>query len=327
MKKSKFIFPLMLALSLFLVACGSDSDENGESDSGNSDEGLDTNIATIATGGSSGPYNIIATTLADIYSSNLDINSKTQTTGASVENLNLIKEEKAEMAFVMSDALNQAIEGSENFEEAIDNVEQIGTLYPNFVQVVTTEESGIDTLDDLKGKRVAVGDQNSGVEVNASTLLEGHGISYDDIDVDYLGYEEASDGLRSGQIDAAFLTSGLPNSSVLELSKSVDLKIVTIEKEKVEEIAEDKDYFVAEEIPEGTYDNDEPIQTAAIMNALVVRSDLSEDDVYKFTKELFENLDELENSHQAATEIDLESAQEGLVAPMHPGAKRYFDEQ
>src|SRR5690625_6817738 len=125
----------MLMLSLFLVACCSNSEDNSESDSNNGGDGLDTNIATIATGGSSGPYNIIATTLSDIYSSNLDINSKTQTTGASVENLNLIKEEKAEMAFVMSDALNQAIEGSENFDEPIDNVEQIGTLYPNFVQV------------------------------------------------------------------------------------------------------------------------------------------------------------------------------------------------
>src|SRR5690625_255991 len=317
----------MLTLSLFLVACGINSEDNSEIDSNNGVDGLDTNIATIATGGSSGLYYFIVTTFSHIYSSNLDINSKTQTTGASVENLNLIKEEKAEMAFVMSDALNQAIEGSENFDEPIDNVEQIGTLYPNFVQVVTTEGSGIDTLDDLKGKRVAVGDQNSGVEVNASTLLEGHDISYDDIEVDYLGYEEASDGLSSGQIDAAFLTSGLPNSSVLELSKSVDLKIVTIEKEKVEKIAEDKDYFVSEEIPEGTYDNDEPVETAAIMNALVVRSDLSEDDVYKLTQELFENLDELENSHQAATEIDLDSAQEGLVAPMHPGSKRYYDEQ
>lgn len=329
MKKSISFLVTMIALSLILVACGGDNTNEESSSDGDSNgsDGMDTNIATIATGGSSGPYNIIATTLADIYSKNLDINSKTQTTGASVENLNLIKEEKTEMAFVMSDALNQAIEGTENFDEPIENVEQIATLYPNFVQIVTTEGSGIDTLDDLKGKRVAVGDQNSGVEVNARTLLEGHDITYDDIDVDYLGYEEASDGLRSGQIDAAFLTSGLPNSSVLELSKSIDLKIVTIEKDKVEKIAEDKDYFVTAEIPEGTYDNEEPIETAAIMNALVVRSDLSEDDVYNLTKELFENLDELENSHQAASNINVDDAQEGLVAPMHPGAKRYFDEQ
>lgn len=324
--KQKYLFiTLMIALSIILASCGGNN--NDSEDSENDNDELDTRIATIATGGSSGPYNVIATTLTEAYSSELGINSKTQTTGASVENMNLLKDEKVEMAFVMSDALTQGLEGEENFDEQIDNVEHVATLYPNFVQVVTTEDSGIDTLDDLKGKRVAVGDQNSGVEVNAKELLEGHDITYDDIDVDYLGYEEAAEGIQSGQIDAAFLTSGLPNSSVMELSESIDLKLVTIEKDKVEEIAEDKDYFIAEEIPEGTYDNDEPIETAAIMNALVVRSDLSEGDVYQLTETLFDNLDELENSHQAAGDINVDDAQENTVAPMHPGAEKYYDEQ
>ncbi len=329
MKKNILFLALMLSLSLILAACGGGDDEGSGDNGGDggNGEGLDTNIATIATGGSSGPYNIIATTLAEIYSSDLNVNSKTQTTGASVENLNLLKEEKVEMAFVMSDALSQAIEGIESFDEPVENVQQIATLYPNYVQVVTTEDTGIETLSDLEGKRVAVGDQNSGVEITSRTLLEGHGITYDDIEVDYLGYAEAADGLRSGQIDAAFLTSGLPNSSVLELAESVDLKMVTIEAEKVEEIAQDKDYFVAIDIPADTYNNEEPIPTAAIMNALVVRSDLSEDDVYELTKTLFDNLDQLENSHQAASDINLEDAQEGMVAPIHPGAERYYNEQ
>mgnify|MGYP001430053969 FL=1 len=329
MKKNILFLALMLSLSLILAACGGGDDEGSGDNGGDggNGEGLDTNIATIATGGSSGPYNIIATTLAEIYSSDLNVNSKTQTTGASVENLNLLKEEKVEMAFVMSDALSQGIEGIESFDEPIENVQQIATLYPNYVQVVTTEDTGIETLSDLEGKRVAVGDQNSGVEITSRTLLEGHGITYDDIEVDYLGYAEAADGLRSGQIDAAFLTSGLPNSSVLELAESVDLKMVTIEPEKVEEIAQDKDYFVAIDIPADTYNNEEPIPTAAIMNALVVRSDLSEDDVYELTKTLFDNLDQLENSHQAASDINLEDAQEGMVAPIHPGAERYYNEQ
>jgi len=334
MKHFLRVFVVLTVVTLLFAGCGDDDSEtasdNGSEEESNGDESsgeMDTNIATIATGGSSGPYNVIATTLGEVYSSELGINSKTQTTGASVENLNLMKEEKVELAFVMSDALTQALEGAENFDEPVDNVEQIATLYPNFVQVVTTEGTGIETLDDLKGKRVAVGDQNSGVEVNAKNLLEGHGITYDDIDVDFLSYEEAADGIRSGQIDAAFLTSGLPNSSVLELSKSVDLKLVTIEKEKVEEIAQDEDYFVTAEIPEGTYDNDEPIETAAIMNALVVRSDLSEDDVYNLTKELYDNLDKLESSHQAAADINVEDEQEGMVAPIHPGAERYYNEQ
>ncbi|GEL78231.1 TAXI family TRAP transporter solute-binding subunit [Tenuibacillus multivorans] len=326
-KKFLSAFTFIALLALLLTAC-SGGDENNESGGeGGSDEGLDTDIATIATGGSSGPYNIIATTLSEIYTEELNVNSRTQTTGASVENVNLLKEEKVEMAFVMSDTLSQAVEGTQNFDEPIENIQQIATLYPNYVQVVTTEDTGIETLSDLEGKRVAVGDQNSGVEVNARTLLEGHGITYDDIEVDYLGYAEAADGLRSGQIDAAFLTSGLPNSSVLELAESIDLKIVTIEKEKVEEIAQEKDYFVSMEIPAGTYNNEEPVQTAAIMNALVVRSDLSEDDVYKLTETLFNSLDQLVNSHQAASDISLDSAQKGMVAPIHPGAERYYNEQ
>lgn len=327
MKNKLFALVAVLLLTVGLVACGGDDKDDGESSGGSDAEGLDTNIVTIATGGASGPYNIIASTLADQYSKTFDVNSRTQTTGASVENLNLIKQEKVEMAFVMSDALSQAINGEVNFDEPVENVSQIATLYPNVVQIITKANSGIETLEDLKGKRVAVGDQNSGVEVNARVLLNGHGITYDDLDVDYLGYAEAADGLSAGTIDAAFLTSGLPNASVLELSETLDINLVTIEKDKVEEIAEDDPYFVSEEIPADTYGNDNAIVTAAVPNALVVNSDMSEDDVYNLTKEFFESLEQLENAHTAAAGISLEDAQLNTVAPIHPGAQRYYDEQ
>ncbi|MFC3210268.1 TAXI family TRAP transporter solute-binding subunit [Planomicrobium okeanokoites] len=329
MKQKKLsVFMMSAAAALVLAACGGgeESSDSGSGEGGDS-EGLQTNIVTIATGGASGPYNIIGTTLADTYSKTYDINSRTQTTGASVENVNLIKEDKIEMAFTMSDVVSQAVEGTEGFEEPTDKISQIAALYPNYVQIVTTADSGIETFEDLRGKRIAVGDQNSGVEVNARTLLEGHGITYDDIEVDYLGYAEAADGLRAGQIDAAFLTSGLPNASLLELSQSLDIRMVSIDPADVEKIAEDKSYFVALEIPADTYGNEEAIPTAAIMNALIVKSDMSDDDVYKLTKTFFENLDTLENSHQAASDISLEAAQEGLVAPLHPGAERYYSEQ
>lgn len=312
-------------IALFLTACGDNSDSKNSK--GSSDSKLETNIVTIATGGSSGPYNIIGTTLADIYSEQFGVNSRTQTTGASVENANLFAQNKIEMAFMMSDVLTEAVEGTGNFNEPITEINQIATLYPNYVQVVTTADSGIETFEDLKGKRVAVGDQNSGVEVNARNLLKGHGITYDDIDVDYLGYAEAADGLRAGQLDAAFLTSGLPNSSLLELSETLDIKLVPIEPKNVEKIAEDQPYFVALDIPEGTYGNEEPVPTAAIMNALTVHADLSEDDVYQLTKTFFEGLEQLESSHQAAKDITLEDAQKGHVAPLHPGAERYYNEQ
>lgn len=141
--------------AIVLAACGGDDGNSagGDGDGGGNSEGLDTRIVTIATGGASGPYNIIGTTLASEYSDAYGVNSKPQTTGASVENINLIKEGKVEMAFVMSDVLTEAVDGTGNFSEPVDQVQQIAALYPNFVQIVTTADSGIETVDDLKGKR------------------------------------------------------------------------------------------------------------------------------------------------------------------------------
>ncbi|MBP2079936.1 TAXI family TRAP transporter solute-binding subunit [Oceanobacillus polygoni] len=324
--RNKWIVLLCVGLlSIVLVACG---DEGTTENQGDEDAaGLETNILTIATGGASGPYNIIATTLADIYTTTFDVNSRTQTTGASAENLNLMADGKVEMAFVMSDAVSQALNGEASFPEPLEGISQIANLYPNVVQIVARTDAGIETIEDLVGKRIAVGDQGSGVELNARALLNGHGITYDDLQVDYLGYAEASDGLTAGRIDAAFLTSGLPNASVLELSETLDITLVQVNEENITEIAEEHPYFVALEIPADMYDNAEPIPTAAVPNALVVRSDLSEEDVYQLTKTFFESLDTLVNSHQAAADISLENAQEGLIAPLHPGAEKYFNEQ
>lgn len=337
MKYSKYL-AMLLGATLILSACSDDSSEEDSTESTEETEGseeaesgdaasMDSNIVTIATGGSSGPYNIIATTLAEGYSSEFGVNSRTQTTGASAENLNLMNEEKVEMSFVMSDALTQAVNGEETFTEPIDNVQQVAALYPNFVQLISTDGAGIESVEDLAGKRVAVGDQNSGVEIATRAVLEAHGLSYDDLEVDYLGYAEASEAMRGGQLDAAFLTSGLPNASVMELQNSVDLKIVPIEQEAVDVLSEGADYFQAMDIPADTYGNEEAVPTVAIMNALVVRSDMSENDVYNLTKYMFENLERLGNAHQAANDINIENAEEGAVIDIHPGAQKYYDEQ
>lgn len=287
---------------------------------------LSTRFVTIATGGASGPYNIIGTSLAEAYAKTYGVNSKTQSTGASVENLNLLDQKKAEMAFVMSDALNDAVKGTGSFQKPMTSVSQVAALYPNYVQIVASAKSGIQSIEDLRGKRVAVGAQNSGVELATRALLNGFGITYNDLKVDYLGYAEAADALKSGKLDAAFLTSGLPNSSLMELQQGFDLQLVSVPADKLTEIAKTSPFFNPMPIPAGTYGNAADVPTAAILNALVVRSDMSDDDVYKLTKTFFESLDTLKTAHQAAGGISLEGAQTGLVAPLHPGAKRYYDE-
>lgn len=287
---------------------------------------LETKFLTIGTGGASGPFNIIGTSLAELYAQKFSVNSKTQTTGASVENLNLLGQKKLEMAFVMNDSLNDAVSGTGSFQQKVENVQAVATLYPNYVQIVTSSKTGIKTIEDLKGKRVAVGAQGSGVELSTRTLLEGFGITYKDITPDYLGFAEASDGLKSGKLDAAFFTSGIPNSSLMELQQGFDLQLVTVPADKLAEVSKSKKFFVGGVIPKGTYGNAEDVTTATIMNSLVVRSDLSENDVYTLTKTFFENLDKLQTAHQAAKGITLQNAQTGLIAPLHPGAKKYYDE-
>lgn len=326
----------VLALAGLLSACSDDTPKQAQAPAASNSNSaaatpadnntLETRFATIATGGASGPYNIIATTMGEIFNKTYGVNSKTQTTGASVENVNLMAQKKVELAFLMSDVLSDALSGEGSFQAPVTNVHQIAALYPNYVQIVTSKKSGIKTLSDLRGKRVAVGAQNSGVEVNARNLLNGHDIDYGDLRVDYLGYAEAADALKAGKLDAAFLTSGLPNASLLELEQSFDLQLVSIEPDDIKRIAQDKSYFVSLEIPANTYGNDEPVATAAIMNALAVRSDLSQDDVYKLTKTFFESLPQLRNSHQAMNDVSIEAAQQGLVAPLHPGAQQYYDE-
>ena len=332
--KSPLFLSAMLSATLGLTACSSPSSESTDSTATDNSaatdtaaDKLDTKFLTIATGGASGPYNIIGTSLSEVYVKTFGVNSKTQTTGASVENVNLLTQGKVDMVLALSDVVTDAIEGKNNFDKPITNIQQIAVLYPNVVQIVTTKKSGIKNIEDLRGKRIAVGDQGSGTEVNARTLLEGFGITYDDVTVDYLGFAEAADGMKAGKIEAAFFSSGLPNSSLMELEQGLDLQLITINQDKLKEIIATKPYFKTFEIPAGTYGNDAAIPTAAIMNALLVSSELSEADGYKLTKALFDNLDGLKTAHQAANDISLATAREGMVAPIHSGAKKYYDEQ
>lgn len=333
MKNGISVFKTTLALTLsalLLAACGGDKNtaqSGGDStNAAAASDKLETKFLTLATGGASGPYNIIGTSLTEIYAQTFGVNSKTQTTGASVENLNLLNQKKVEIAFVMSDALSEAVSGTGNFSAPIDNIAQIASMYPNYVQIAAASKSNIKTIEDLRGKRVAVGAQASGVEVAARALLEGFGITYNDIKVDYLGFAEASDALKAGKLDAAFFTSGIPNSSLMELKQGFDLNMVSIPTDKLTEIAKTKQFFIPMNIPKDTYGNAEEVPTAAIVNAFVVQKDLSDNDVYLITKTFFESLDKLQTAHQAAAGIDPKAAQDNLVAPLHPGAKRYYDE-
>ncbi|MDO5729159.1 MAG: TAXI family TRAP transporter solute-binding subunit [Actinomycetaceae bacterium] len=329
--RPRVLFAVAAAAALTLTACSS-GDTGGSSDTGadtGSAAGASVDFVTIVAGGTSGPYYQIGATMAQVLKDELGADSSVQATGASVENITLLTTGKAEIAFAMGDATRQAVEGTGPFDgkEGLSELKAITALYPNFVQIVTTEQSGIKSVADMKGKRIGVGDQNSGVELNAQMILEAHGMSYDDIDEDYLSYSDAIDQMKNGQVDAAFVTSGLPNSSVMDLVTSHDVVIVPIEGDGMKNLLEKYPFFKDNVIPGGTYDEEDDVPTASIINQLLVSPDLSDDQVYEITKALFENLDTIHQAHQAAKNITLDSIENGLAVDLHPGAVKYFKEK
>ncbi len=320
---------MLLVIGVFASGCSGTQSTETNSEQSNSTPSEKTFI-TIATGGSSGVYFALGGALSNLLNEKVEgINSSVQSTGASAVNATLLGTEKAEVAFAMNDVVSYAYTGTEVFKDKgkIENLRGIASLYPNFVQVITLEETGINEISELKGKRVGVGAPGSGTEVNARQILAAHGITYDDIEEDFLSYAESVEQLKNGAVDAAFLTSGLPNATIMDLSTTHNVKIIPIRKETVEKLAEEFPFYSSEPIPAGTYDNKEDVETAAVMTLLITRAELSEELVYNITKTMFENLDTLVDTHSAAKKISLDTVKKGMPIPLHPGAEKYYTEQ
>ena len=282
----------------------------------------------ILTGGTSGVYYPLGVALSQIYSDNVpESRPSVQATKASVENLNLLQDGKGEIAFTLGDSLAMAVAGyaEAGFKAPLDKLRTVAAIYPNFVQIVASKESGIKTLADLKGKRLSVGAPASGTELNARAILAAAGIAYTDLaQVEYLPFAESVELMKNRQLDATLQSAGLGVASIRDLATSVPITVVEVPADLVTKIGAP---FVATSIPAGTYEGqDADVQTAAVQNYLVTHSEVADDVVYAMTKATFENLDDLQTAHAAAKDIKLEGAAANPPAPLHPGAERYFRE-
>lgn len=282
----------------------------------------------ILTGGQAGVYYPLGVALEKVFADGVpDSRPSVQSTKASVENLNLIQAGRGEIAFTLGDSLRDAWEGNAEvgFTSKLDNLRTIAAIYPNYVQIVASEESGIETLADLEGKRLSVGAPKSGTELNARTILKAAGIGYDDLGkVEYLPFAESVDLMKNRQLDATLQSAGLGVASLRDLANAIAITVVEVPTEVVESIGAPYQPAV---IPAGTYQGqDADVQTASVINYLVTRADLDEEVVYQMTKALYENLDRLTAAHAAAQAIKLDESATVSPVPLHPGAERYFKE-
>ncbi|CAN7451221.1 TAXI family TRAP transporter solute-binding subunit [Bosea sp. LjRoot90] len=283
----------------------------------------------VLTGGTSGVYYPMGVALSKIYGDKIaNTRPSVQATKASVENLVLLQQGRGEIAFTLGDSLDAAWKGDEEagFKSPLKKLRGITAIYPNYVQIVASKESGIKTLADLKGKRLSVGAPKSGTELNARAILGAAGIAYKDLGkIEYLPFAESVELMKNRQLDATLQSAGLGVASIRDLASSVEIVVVEVPKAVIDKAGPP---FISTPIPANTYGGQTTdVNTAAVVNYLVTHDGVKEELVYQMTKNIFENLGELGSSHSAGKSIKLENALDGMPVPLHPGAARYLKEK
>jgi TRAP transporter TAXI family solute receptor len=221
---------LMLVLSLLATMMIGCQQEPAEQDEGQ--QQAETVFINIGTGGTAGTYYPLGGAMAEILKANIPgVNATAESTGASSANINMLNQGEIELALVQNDVSYYADLGIELFEEQgkIEGLRAIATLYPEVCQIITTKNTGITSVADFAGKKIAVGAAGSGVEANARQILAAYGLSYEDIKPQYLSFAEAAAGLKDGNIDAGFITAGTPTSAVLDLSAQNQVVLISID--------------------------------------------------------------------------------------------------
>ena len=308
---------LALAMAVAAIGCGGGGGKDGET------------FVNIATGGTAGTYYPIGGAIAEVLNKDAQgVNASAQSTGASVANINMLKDGQVDMAIVQNDITYYAVNGKEMFENKVDNLRGIASLYPETCQFVVLEDSGIKTIADLKGKRVAVGAAGSGVEGNVRQILKAYDMSYDDIDEQFLSFAEGATALKDGTVDVACLTAGYPTASVQDVASQKKIRLLPIDNDKIESLMKEYPFYTKTTIPKGTYQGfDEDVQTVSVMAILVVNDKLSDDAGYEITKAIFGGLDKISAAHSAAKAISKEKALEGMdFITMNGGAQKFLKE-
>ena len=267
-------------------------------------------------GGSCGAPGLVATAIAS---------------NGSVANINAIAGGTVESGFSQSDVAFWAQTGTGVFQDkgAVEEIRAIANLYAESIHLVASAKSGIKSVADLKGKKVSLDEPGSGTLVDARIILEGYGLSEEDIEAEYLKPNQAADLMRDGNMDAFFFVGGFPAGAISELATGQDITLVPISGPEGDGILEEYGFFAEHTIPGGTYEGvTEDTQTLSVGAQWVTSAKQPEDLVYEITKALWNDNTRklLDSGHAKGKAITKETALDGIGIPLHPGAERYYRE-
>ena len=309
---------VLAAMVVLFTGCNGNSDVEGKK------------FLNIGTGGTAGTYYPIGGAMAEILNKEIQgMSASAQSTGASVANVNMLGDGTIDLATVQNDIAYYAANGTEMFvDKKVDGLKGIASLYPETCQFVTLRSSGIKSLAELKGKCVAVGAVGSGVEANVRQILAAYGVTYDDIDAQYLSFAEGANALKDGNVDVAVLTAGYPTASVQDIASQNPVRLLPVEDKIADALIAQYPFYTKTVIPAGTYAGfDEAVPSVSVMAMLVAGPTVNADLGYRVTKALFSNLDRLQAAHAVGKQITRDSVKAGMSLPMNAGAEKYFNEK
>lgn len=285
---------------------------------------------SIASGWVTGAYYPFAGAVSRVAWKHLkekNIKVTAESSGASVANSKLIGNSDTDFALLQNDIASYAYNGELMFKKPIKNLLGCMTLYPETIQIVARNAANINSVADLKGKRVSIGPLGSGTTENAKQILAAWGLSEKDLEVQQLKASQASDYMKDGRLDAYFNTTAAPAAHIIDTHVLVPSHIVPIEGPNADKLLKQFPFYANDTIPGGLYKGvDQPVKTIAVMAMLAVRSDLEEDVVYSVIKAVYEDLDQIKKAHAKFKNLDVKNALVGMSVPLHPGAEKYYKE-
>jgi len=302
---------------------------------GGQGEGGGTTFVTIGTGGVTGVYYPTGgaiSRMVNAKSEEYGIRASVESTAGSVFNINSVLNGDLEFGIAQSDRQFQAINGLAEWEEAGPQADlrSVFSIHPESITLIASEDSGIMGVADLAGKRVNIGNPGSGQLQNSLDILGAFGLSEADINAEQVRAVEAPGLLQDGRIDAFFYTVGHPNGNITEATSGrIQVRIVDVAGSGIDDLLANTPYYAVSTIPASLYPqsvNTSDATTIGVKATLVTSASVSDDVVYAITKEVFENFDDFKALHPAYQVLTPEQMLQGLSAPLHDGAIRYYEE-
>lgn len=283
----------------------------------------------FGTAGTGGIYNEAANSIKSIADADGSLKIETKTTAGSAANVRLLSQNYLDAAIVQSDIAYDALNGENNFEKSgtLEGYSAVAGLFTEACHIVVREDSDIKSVDDLLGKTVSIGEEESGSELNAKQILSAYGLNAKMVKEKNLNYAEAATQLKNGDIDAAFFTLGLNATVVEELSKQCKIRLIGIDDATAKKLKNTYSYVDCT-IPKDTYNGQsDEVGTVAVKAVLIVNDRLLDEQVKKLTQLVFDNAQELQLTVSADVDITTEKAVDGVKIPFHKGAAEYYAEK